>query len=679
MNSRSIPLAYEPTKSGSLRPICITAEAPFCWGKFGFDELAEYVKEQLRKIPTTRLRRIAARQYVKRFQSKSAKRPMRSANIYIRELVERVGQVIERAPLNIGELNNSKKRKSKAGDLAQICERMAIVDLPCDIEEMTEGQAIEILYNTYDEMAEFVRGQGVSPHAWTVYEALLSGKCKNREKGYLKLERAILRMSCPKWWLRKLNRLRDMTLEHLNITMGMVKKKVSPYASKDAIAEFRGDRRKQREWLSSMVVESEDGDQIDLMKVYKGSIANPELRRIELMVRLRGCEVWANEQGLKAMFYTITAPSKYHAVSDKYDNSSPRETQEYLVNQWAKVRATLAKFEIKLFGIRVAEPHHDATPHWHLLLFMRPNEERYITSVIRHFAMQVDGDESGAEENRFDVEPIDPNKGSAVGYIAKYISKNINASHIEGEIDYETDLPFNREIIKTQAEQDADKKEAEKATARGEQVKEKPRTDENWMAVNVGAWANRWRIRQFQFIGGAPVGVWRELRRIDDEQAKKLDAQTNDIRSAADNSRFADFIERMGGAFAKRCERPFQLLKGKTSKNDYGESNVRTSGIFAAFSDIDYVTRTIQWRLTKRPKARGSESPWSTGNNCNPEPNDWQVRHGDKLNPINLIPPEIRSSVRLGATYIETDEFNKTVTEYRVSCGQLMQESVFYD
>ena len=156
-----------------------------------------------------------------------------------------------------------------------------------------------------------------------------------------------------------------------------------------------------------------------------------------LRARLSGFEAIAKEKSDVGVFYTITAPSKYHSTlakpcipNPKYQGASPRDTHEYLNNVWKLIRAKLSNLKIKVYGVRVAEPHRDGTPHWHILLFMKPTEVKKVIDTIYKYALAEDGDEAGAKQSRVKVEYIDPKKGSAVGYIAKYISKNIDGAHV---------------------------------------------------------------------------------------------------------------------------------------------------------------------------------------------------------------------------------------------------------
>ncbi|WP_252495404.1 replication endonuclease, partial [Escherichia coli] len=88
-----------------------------------------------------------------------------------------------------------------------------------------------------------------------------------------------------------------------------------------------------------------------------------------MMVRLRGLEEWAEENNNEALFLTLTAPSSFHAGNGnkKWSGVNPRDTQNYLNKVWQQFRALLAKRDIKFYGMRVAEPHKDGTPHWHAL------------------------------------------------------------------------------------------------------------------------------------------------------------------------------------------------------------------------------------------------------------------------------------------------------------------------
>lgn len=307
---------------------------------------------------------------------------------------------------------------------------------------------------------------------------------------------AVMRMFNEIWWRGRLRRIASAWREHLQIAVGNVSKKKHAYASKNCVTDWREQKRRTREFLKGLDLEDEYGNRISLIEKFDGSVANPAIRRCELMARIRGFENICNELGYVGEFYTLTAPSKYHATTkagyrnSKWNGASPSDTQSYLTGLWARIRAKLHREEIRIFGIRVAEPHHDGTPHWHMLMFMLPEDVERVRLIIRDYAWEEDRHElrsDKAKKARFHAEAIDPEKGSATGYVAKYISKNIDGYALDGETDDES----------------------------GELLKES--------APAVSAWAARWHIRQFQFIGGAPVTVYRELRRMaDPETARRL-------------------------------------------------------------------------------------------------------------------------------------------------------------
>ncbi|HHY2983027.1 TPA: replication endonuclease, partial [Enterobacter hormaechei subsp. steigerwaltii] len=270
-------------------------------------------------------------------------------------------------------------------------------------------------------------------------------------------------------------------------------------------------------------------------------------------------------------------PSKYHATTKagyrntKWKGASPSDTQSYLTGLWARIRAKLHREEIRIFGIRVAEPHHDGTPHWHMLMFMLPEDVERVRLIIRDYAWEEDHHElrsDKAKKARFHAEAIDPEKGSATGYVAKYISKNIDGYALDGATDDES----------------------------GELLKE--------TAPAVSAWAARWHIRQFQFIGGAPVTVYRELRRLaDTETAHGLSVEFAAVHDAADAGDWAGYVNAQGGPFVRRDDLQVRTLyEPRAEFNQYGEETVCIRGVYdsAIGAGTPILTRLTQWKIVPK-------------------------------------------------------------------------------
>lgn len=409
------------------------------------------------------------------------------------------------------------------------------------------------------------------------------------------------RLMCALWWRRALRKHHARSVEGTAIALGLVNKQVDAYVSRESLARRQQQNKRNAETLARTVAVNRDtGQEFSLAELAAKGTANKKIRRNELMTRIAGFEKIARELGHAGSFITITCPSRMHrwrTVNDgknvienpKYDNTTPREAQAYLSQLWGRARASLARKKIKLYGFRIAEPQHDATPHWHCLFFHAPEHADTVADVIKHYALKDSPDERGAHARRVDVKAIDWAKGSAAGYIAKYVSKNIDGHALE----------------------------TDKA---GDPILTVP--------ARVEAWAATWGIRQFQQVGGPPVTVWRELRRVASlaadapahlvaaHQACNRD-KTEGKERAAD---WAAYVQAQGGVY---CGRKYVIrleCEDREGQGRYGDViapaivGVATMGTrrvidgICDYMDFDrYFAKSVRYVWDIKPGERGGQ------------------------------------------------------------------------
>ncbi|WP_443091337.1 replication endonuclease [Basfia succiniciproducens] len=478
-----------------------------------------------------------------------------------------------------------------------------------------------------------------------------------KEKGTVRAEYidvALMKICDEKYWVKKMQTLQKQMIEHIAIACGEVKKHYSSYVSRNGLMDWRQQMKKNYDFLRSMIIENVDdpAEQAELFDMYLRSSANPALRRMEMMTRLNGLEQWAEETGHHALFLTLTAPSAFHATlsngdpNQKWNGASPRKTHQYLNRVWAQFRALLAKRNIGFYGMRVAEPHHDATPHWHLLVYIAKEYRDEVTALFKRKALELDGDERGAKQHRCKAKDIDREKGSAVAYIAKYISKNIDG--FAGDDERSDEDP--EMLLKDNAKR-------------------------------ARAWASIWGIRQFQFYGDAGVGVWRELRRL--TAGDITDEELEEMRICADVGCYASYMKRQGGAMVKREDIKARLHYEETDPNQFGETRQKIDGVRLTHC-LEWVkSRLKQWVIKRKPKAdmraehdaRSEDSgkilpPWTCVSNCN------HPKGALSVNDITEMMKIHRNEIEHIKFYLDLHKISsRWITDYRL-CRLVMGDKV---
>ena len=436
----------------------------------------------------------------------------RESNLYILQTTTAIAKVLGKDSRFYSINVEDKDHKAQAKYHARCCIKIAA------------GSRNNLL-NAYNRIIHYITGYQITPPKLS--ESVICNLKDNtlNETELAQVVGVLKRANDEAWWKPKLRRQHNRQIETISRLLNQVNKYKGIYASNITVDNFKTQWQNNQELLENTIATNEDGFSMSLAELSKLNVSNPAIRKAELMVRIRGFEDYAKNMGYSALFLTMTTPSKYHRSYSKsgdenptWNGATPLDGQDYLNRTFQRIRASLNRDDITPFGFRIAEPHHDGTPHWHLLLFIPTEQQQALVETFEQYCLEEDGDEHGAKQRRFKVEYIDPEKGSATGYVVKYVSKNIDGKGIEHD-------SYGKEAVTS--------------------------------AVRIKVWASCWGIRQFQQIGGVGVTQWRELRRLPPQTDQSLD-EFEAIRQAADNSDWNEYTTLMGGVF---CKRDDQLIR----------------------------------------------------------------------------------------------------------------------
>ncbi|EJF1946164.1 replication endonuclease [Salmonella enterica] len=420
---------------------------------------------------------------------------------------------------------------------------------------------------------------------------------------------AISRMMSERYWLGCLRPFVRRWREHLNIAVGEVRRQTSPHCSYERVQHWLASRKCGRDIMAATELEDEEtGEYFNWLDLVDNSVSNNEKRRAEMMTRVKGLENLAKfdgvaqEQGYMGLFFTMTAPSEYHAWLEtghrnrKYNGASPRDTQRYFSKLWRRISAKLRRKGINIFGLRVSEPHHDGTPHWHGVLFVHEEQEVQLRAILDDYANRAASGSQGnacirmpGRKSCLEIKRIDEGLGSATAYIAKHIGMNLDGCAPGG-----TNTETGHSMVVT--------------------------------ARHACAWASLWGIKQFQFIGSAPVSVWRELRRFNNQaHADRISPELGALHRAAGAGDWQTYTRLQGGLFTTRDHLTLRAwYKPSEEPDECGRYNNILRGVYLPGKATPPVaTRTRTWKIIHPVKTGSLKisrkpvlTPWTRVNNC---------------------------------------------------------------
>lgn len=365
-----------------------------------------------------------------------------------------------------------------------------------------------------------------------------------------------------RWYRRALLRHERQIATYFAHVIGEIGKYATPIVSANALESRKRQLWRQLLFARTHQLVCDDGVAGRRAVNFDEPDCTARKRTAKVYVRLIGLEAYCTKQGLVGFFVTLTLPSEYHPNPSKganlWNGTTPIQGHLELTRMWRIFQRRYGEGHGKCLGVRVEEPHEDGCPHWHILLFVRPELEQ----PMRDHIAKAFGNRPGIE-----VKKIDRTRGSGASYLIKHISPDSASNHFDGDLD----------------------------SKKGAQRRLK--------AARYDAHRAVWGARAIQFfdLPGSST-LWDEVRRIKPNSASHalLSPDGLRLREAAVANRYGDFLEVLG---EKRA-----TSKGSLAV-DYSEGLSGHRSVLGLKVDgVVIHTRTGPWTIRPRREQDSQES-----------------------------------------------------------------------
>jgi hypothetical protein len=448
------------------------------------------------------------------------------------------------------------------------------------------------------------------------------------------VESQYARTRSVQFWRRALTVRVTQAREQFFLRLGMLGKQRELYASDFGVDARDSQMRVQEKWMRDTVLVSAslhdskckpvNHKEIRLADIAKG----PKERFAKIYSFVKAMDLLSIEQNLSAAMLTITLEPEWHPNpwngTENWNGKSPREAHKTFCERWQAVQRDLHRIGIRLSGLRVAEPHRDACPHYHIWLLYRPEHEtKILLAIMDYFPLKLKVRSPTAEkpyaedviyETREDFaarvcrpclgrrdgaqvefSKIDREKSKAASYVTKYLMETLLTKNDDNSED----------MLPNSSGNDEDNNSPEKTN---ETPKQDNKPSKSKHAPRVNAFRSIWGIKRGQLFGVAKcLTAWDELRRMNyapenavlrnlwsiarggvaEGRIGKGSGQRGDARA---------FLEALGGLDAARNSKPNskRLILARLVEegaNKYGDAIKKTVGIVLLLKEKRKVKR----------------------------------------------------------------------------------------